>query len=156
MDLEGSLNLFAYCNNNPVNLVDISGELAAEAAIAATNIWNPIGWALAVVVVVEVILIAVAITRLNDSGTFTSTRTGAEAHEGQIEDYLYSYSPHTKGSRPSTENKHQEGDARRNRDNHGEKGDSRRNDRSNKRNHNGTGTSSSSKKGKGPIKAVTK
>ena len=150
------MNLFAYCNNNPANLVDVSGELAAEAAIAATNIWNPVGWALTVVVVVEVILITVAITRLNDSGAFTSTRIGTELYEGQLEDYIYSYSPHTKGSRPSTENKHQEGDARRKRDNHGEKGDSRRNDRSNKRNRNGTGTNSGSRKGKGPIKAVTK
>ena len=150
------MNLFACCNNNPVNLVDVSGELAAEAAIAATNIWNPVGCALTVVVVVEVILITVAITRLNDSGAFTSTRIGTKLYEGQLEDYIYSYSPHTKDSRPSTENKHQEGDARRKRDNHGEKGDSRRNDRSNKRNRNGTGTNSGSRKGKGPIKAVTK
>ena len=47
------------------------------------------------------------------------------------------YKPHTKNARPSTQNKHQEGESRKKKDARGEKGDNRRKqDRSNKRGNN--------------------
>ena len=47
------------------------------------------------------------------------------------------YKPHTKNARPSTQNKHQEGESRKKKDARGEKGDNRRKqDRSNKRKNN--------------------
>ena len=59
-------NMFAYCNNNPVRYVDVSGELAVEATIAATNFWNPIGWTATAVLIVEGIIVTgcvIALTR---------------------------------------------------------------------------------------------
>ena len=58
--------MFSYCNNNPVRYVDVSGELAVEATIAATNFWNPIGWTATAVLIVEGIIVTgcvIALTR---------------------------------------------------------------------------------------------
>ena len=52
--------MFAYCNNNPKNKVDVLGHMAAEAVVAATNFWNPAGWIAAATLVIEVAAIAVA------------------------------------------------------------------------------------------------
>ena len=52
-------NLFAYCENNPIRYSDPTGLLAAEAAIAASNFWNPVGWIAAGLLVVEIGAIAV-------------------------------------------------------------------------------------------------
>ena len=52
-------NLFAYCENNPIRYSDPTGLLAAEAAIAAPNFWNPVGWIAAGLLVVEIGAIAV-------------------------------------------------------------------------------------------------
>ena len=56
-----SLNLYTYCQDNPVRYRDSSGNMAAEAAVAATNWWNPIGWIAAGVLVVEVVVAGVLI-----------------------------------------------------------------------------------------------
>lgn len=49
--------MYAYCNNNPVNYVDVQGTIAASIALATTNLWNPIGWIAAAGVVIEGIVI---------------------------------------------------------------------------------------------------
>lgn len=38
-------NMFTYCVCNPVNKVDPAGHIAVSMAVAATNSWNPLGWA---------------------------------------------------------------------------------------------------------------
>ena len=44
-------NMFAYCNNNPINYVDFAGNMAVAVVgmgtTMALNWWNPIGWAVA-------------------------------------------------------------------------------------------------------------
>ena len=44
-------NLFAYCSNDPVHMVDFGGNMAGVAGvvtvtgtIGAANSWNPLGW----------------------------------------------------------------------------------------------------------------
>ena len=47
--------MFAYCENNPVNMVDnsgtdaislvVGGYISASSSLGCANIWNPIGWA---------------------------------------------------------------------------------------------------------------
>ncbi len=58
-------NMFAYCNNNPVNLIDENGCMAVAATIAVTNCWNPIGWIAAGVIVVGIVML-VAIVAIDD------------------------------------------------------------------------------------------
>ncbi len=55
-----STNLYAYCNNNPVNMSDFDGHFAEAAIIAGTyigtgNFWNPFGWIVLGVVTTVVI-----------------------------------------------------------------------------------------------------
>ena len=60
-------NMFAYCLNNPVRYVDVPGFMAAEAALVATNWWNPVGWIAGVVVAVEVVALVVVTVETVDA-----------------------------------------------------------------------------------------
>ena len=63
-------------SNNPVRYLDVQGQLAAEAAVATTNFWNPIGWIAAGFVVVEaVVLIATVVSVTYDTNQSSSYRT---------------------------------------------------------------------------------
>jgi len=64
-------NLFAYCENNPINKVDSTGHMATEATLAATNWWNPVGWIAAAVLVVEIVALTVAVCNTIDETTTT-------------------------------------------------------------------------------------
>lgn len=55
------------------------------------------------------------------------------AFRPQIEGSIKLYKEHTNGARPSTKNKHEKGQTRKNKDNFGEKGDARRKPNPNKR-----------------------
>lgn len=46
--------------------VDNTGTMAGEAAVAATNFWNPIGWAAAAVLIIEVIAVVVILDSAAD------------------------------------------------------------------------------------------
>ena len=97
-----SANMFAYCENNPIGNSDPDGYFAAALAggghlsgilvAGGANFWNPVGW------------IAVGITVAVGAG-------------------FYYYSEHSKrnGSDKRTKDKHQKGNARRQRDQGGEK-----------------------------------
>ena len=99
-----SANMFAYCENNPIGNSDPDGYFAAALTgggylsgilvAGGTNFWNPAGW------IVVGITVAVAV--------------GAG---------FYYYSEHSKrnGSDKRTKDKHQKGNARRQRDQGGEK-----------------------------------
>lgn len=100
-------NMFAYCLNNPINMIDSFGQwpqwiedTADSISTALINIFSEI------------------------SGTVES-----------FLDNIFMYEPHHKkgSTNPSNRNKHEDGQARKNRDQGNEKGDKRRKDRSNKR-----------------------
>jgi len=72
-----SMNLFSYCENNPVNNVDLNGNVAVAIAVSGSvfssfcgwlgtlggvNWWNPVGWIIAAVLAAGVITYA-AVTR---------------------------------------------------------------------------------------------
>ena len=65
-DLIG-FNMYAYCSNNPVNNVDLTGHMATEAAIAATDWWNPAGWIAVAVLVIEVVAVVTIVCVANES-----------------------------------------------------------------------------------------
>ena len=101
-----SANMFAYCENNPIGNSDPDGYFAAALTgggylsgilvAGGANFWNPAGW----IVVGITVAVAVAV--------------GAG---------FYYYSEHSKrnGSDKRTKDKHQKGNARRQRDQGGEK-----------------------------------
>lgn len=114
-------NIFAYCFNDPVNLLDNYGDFAQVAVLgfAGANIWNPAGWvAIAAVVVVTVASYAVShyvrnqIIKKGSSIFYKKTKpqTGINARGG-----------HNKNARNSTKQKHEKGDARRKLDQGGSK-----------------------------------
>jgi len=136
-------NLYAYCMNNPLRYVDPTGRNAAEAAESwiATMWWlsTPDGpFPLFDIIYVGGAAILVGIAAANappprslprdadgnplpaepSRGDLAANDLVREAKKGEAE--------HTKGARPSTENKHEQGQARRQRDQGGEKGDARR------------------------------
>ena len=98
--------MFAYGLNNPVRFVDRDGEMAAEGVIAATNWWNPVGWASAALFVVEVIGLVVTISLVDELLDNPPVVFESE---------------HTKNKRPSTKGKHEKGQTRKKRDQGGEK-----------------------------------
>ena len=99
-----SANMFAYCENNPIGNSDPDGYFSAALTgggylsgilvAGGANFWNPAGW------IVVGITVAVA-----------------------VGDGFYYYSEHSKrnGSDKRTKDKHQKGNARRQRDQGGEK-----------------------------------
>ena len=55
------MDLYVYCDANPVNSVDPTGHVAlaftgAAYAIAGVNAWSPVGWIIAGVVTIIVIV----------------------------------------------------------------------------------------------------
>lgn len=62
-------NMFCYCWNNPVNKVDKTGHMAAEAATAATNWWNPLGWIAAGILLVEVVATVYVCNTISNSSS---------------------------------------------------------------------------------------
>ena len=56
-------NMYAYCLNNPTNQMDTTGHMAIEAAVVATNWWNPAGWIAAIIAVAKVVIIVAAIVK---------------------------------------------------------------------------------------------
>ena len=100
-------NMFAYCLNNPINMIDCFGQwpqwiedTADSISTALANFFNEL------------------------AGTVDSFFNN-----------IFMYEPHHKkgSTNPSNRNKHEDGEARKNRDQGNEKGDRRRKDRSNKR-----------------------
>ena len=69
-------NMFAYCLNNPVCLVDITGELAATATAtaAAAASCNPLGLLVAIVVVGAIIVIDALIDSASNTQTISTTQ----------------------------------------------------------------------------------
>ena len=65
-------NMFAYCINNPVRYVDSNGGMATEAVVVATNWWNPLGWVIAGVLVVECVVLAVEVAEVVQTVSDTS------------------------------------------------------------------------------------
>ena len=74
-------NMFAYCENNPVNMVDnsgtdaislvVGGYISASSSLGCANIWNPIGWA-----VLGVTAIVAGIVLINNIIEVTAEETG--------------------------------------------------------------------------------
>ena len=124
-------NMFAYCGNNPINASDATGMLFLfdDAVLLAACFVVAV---VAVVVVVYSPPVREAIYGMADAladvllDVFKSIEQAAE-------NIIEEFKEHTKGARNSTRGKHEEGNARRNRDAQGEKGDARRQSRSNKK-----------------------
>ena len=122
-------NMFAYCNNNPINTLDVTGTFAlVDDAVLLADCFV---MALVVGVVysppVQEVIHGVA-----DALTDVLLNV-VEAFDQTIDNAFEEFKEHTKGARNSTRGKHEEGQSRRSRDAHGEKGDARRQNRSNKR-----------------------
>ena len=62
-----SLNLYVYCQNNPIRYIDSSGNMAAEATILATNWWNPAGWVAGGILLVEVVFVVAGTFQVADA-----------------------------------------------------------------------------------------
>ena len=107
--------MFVYCLNNPVNLSDETGSIAIELTMLST-------FATAAVIVVGSVIIAhclfkaVSLTLDLISNIFYSPFEADEASSTIVE-----YAPHTKNKSERTRNKHEDADARRQRDQGGEK-----------------------------------
>ena len=89
-----SLNLFVYCENDPVNLVDSTGTSIAVAqpvlysflawlgTLGASNFWNPIGWIIAAVVAAGVITwVAMSLYKKWEASAASKTRTLRDVKE---------------------------------------------------------------------------
>jgi RHS repeat-associated protein len=116
-------NLFAYCDNDPINRDDKSGDFweYSAAGVGALGAGAGISWG------------AIGGTVLAGLGAITPVGwvvIGTVVVVGGV----ILYAEHTKGARPSTKGKHEKGQTRKNRDQGGEKGDARRKPNPNKRN----------------------
>ena len=79
-------NMFAYCLSNPVRYLDVQGRLAAEAAVATTNFWNPIGWIAASLVVVEAVILITAVVSVTYDTNQSSTSQTAHYSKAETSD----------------------------------------------------------------------
>ena len=70
-------NMFAYCCNNAVNKADSDGQMAIAGTVAATNFWNPVGWAAALVLAIGVATVVIA--------TYKSAEETAEIVKATVE-----------------------------------------------------------------------
>ncbi|MDP2813509.1 MAG: RHS repeat-associated core domain-containing protein [Erysipelotrichaceae bacterium] len=116
-------NLFAYCDNDPINRDDKSGDFweYSAAGVGALGAGAGISWG------------AIGGTVLAGLGAITPVGwvvIGTVVVVGGV----ILYAEHTKGARPSTKGKHKKGQTRKGRDQGGEKGDARRKPNPNKRN----------------------
>ena len=121
----GNINQYVFCNNNPVNFVDPDGTTTWSVALP----WIGEGGSAAGGGVLSGLGPAGAIAgagmigwTIGDIIRDPLINTG-EWLGKQIGDLITPMKPHTKGARPSTKNKHEDGDARRARDRSGEDGD---------------------------------
>ena len=122
-------NMFSYCNNNPINTLDVTGTFALvdDAVLLA-------GCFVVALVVGVVYLPPVQEVIHGVADALTDVLLDVvEAFDQTIDNVFEEFKEHTKGARNSTRGKHEEGQSRRSRDAHGEKGDARRQNRSNKR-----------------------
>lgn len=105
-----STNMYAYCKNNPINMSDADGDrpIFSDSLADETD---------------EMRAVSLAIMNHKydyDNGTIENSN-------------ILFYKEHTNNARPSTQEKHQKGQTRKQTDNRGEKGDSRRKPNPNKR-----------------------
>ena len=108
-------NMFAYCLNNPVKYCDKTGTIVTESAILS---------AMAVILeVVAIVIVAnlIAITVVELVETISDCFYQPFPVTVEPEATVSEASPHTKNKRPSNRNKHENADARRQRDQGGEK-----------------------------------
>ena len=122
-------NMFAYCLNNPINMIDWDG--CDPIPVWATNIINgtasEVDYAKA---------LSVNASAWSGFARYTVDSAIAIATEHSTYDnYVLGYSEHHKkgSTNPANRNAHEKGQSRKQRDNNGEKGDARRKSRSNKR-----------------------
>ena len=117
-------NLFAYCLNNPTNMIDSDGEFAITLSVVAavTLLWG---------VTTAVCIYAVNTPQFQEG--WKNLCTGIADGIRDIQENILYYKEHTKGARKSTQQKHQKGQSRKNKDSGGEKGDQRRTPNPNKR-----------------------
>lgn len=122
-------NMFAYCNNNPVNYIDMDGENAEALQWWTAGMW----WLCGVDTVLPIgdIIYVAGIVVLGIGAVIAATEIFESVSVDASSVYM---AGHTKGARNSTRDKHQQGDKRRGMDGGKEKGDDRRiNYRKNKR-----------------------
>jgi len=122
-----SNNLYVYGLNNPLKWIDPSGENTEVLRLWTTTAW-PIIAVDGVLPIGDVIYVAGLGICVIIDGVINDNNTNileARAGSGVTE--------HTKGARPSTKGKHEQGQARKQKDGGGEKGDARRKPNPNKR-----------------------
>ena len=117
----GQLNLYAYCNNNPIMYIDPTGEVAIELSLAK----------LLLIAVGVIAIFTVYILITNQNLDFSNVGYALDEVEYTLEtivdEIINYYSEHTKNKTKSNKGKHERGQARKKRDSRGgEKGDRRR------------------------------
>ena len=121
-----SLNTFSYVENRPVDLHDPSGRNATAAGAAAGTVIEP-GAGTAVGAAIGALLDTLAVAGLTTAIVEEWKRNHPDNQDTDKNDNVCHSEEHTKGARPSTEAKHQQGKSRKKRDRRGgEKGDERR------------------------------
>ena len=146
-------NMWAYCLNNPILYSDTFGESVTVCILGVTfTLVELLVIGVAVAVVADILIngeealvikaaegaagaveaiaqiwqvVETVVTHPFSIGSGITVVTSPDVDSNLSEPYVY-YKEHTKGARPSTQNRHQNGKARKKRDSRGEKGDARR------------------------------
>ena len=146
-------NMWAYCLNNPILYSDTLGESVTVCIFGVTfTLIELLVIGVAVAVVADILIngeealvikaaegaagaveaiaqiwqvVETVVTHPFSIGSGITVVTSPDVDSNLSEPYVY-YKEHTKGARPSTQNRHQNGKARKKRDSRGEKGDARR------------------------------